>query len=109
MPAHPPPAARAGQYEPLGSRSTARRRSAPQLPTARPTAAGTPVPTVRRMHNSSLSRGRSIDHWEPDEPAFWAPEGSRIARKNLIFSIFAEHIGFSIWVLWTIVVLDVDA
>ncbi|HEX6944798.1 MAG TPA: nitrate/nitrite transporter [Casimicrobiaceae bacterium] len=56
-----------------------------------------------------LSRGRSIDRWEPDNEAFWEAEGRTIARKNLIFSIFAEHIGFSIWVLWTIVVLNLDA
>src|SRR6185295_2942839 len=30
----------------------------------------------------------------------------QIARKNLFFSIFAEHFGFSIWVLWTIVVIN---
>ena len=53
-----------------------------------------------------LSRGRSIDRWEPDDQAFWEAEGRPIARKNLIFSIFAEHIGFSIWVLWTIVVIN---
>jgi NNP family nitrate/nitrite transporter-like MFS transporter len=58
------------------------------------------------MTDAFLSRGRSIDRWEPDEPGFWEAEGKRIARKNLIFSIFAEHIGFSIWVLWTIVVIN---
>src|SRR4051794_34710877 len=58
------------------------------------------------MTNSILSRGRSIDRWEPDDQAFWEAEGRPIARKNLIFSIFAEHIGFSIWVLWTIVVIN---
>src|SRR5439155_23531365 len=27
-------------------------------------------------------------------------------RKNLALSMFAEHLGFSVWVLWTIVVLN---
>ena len=58
------------------------------------------------MTKALLTRGRSIDHWEPDQPGFWEAEGKRVARKNLIFSIFAEHIGFSIWVLWTIVVIN---
>jgi NNP family nitrate/nitrite transporter-like MFS transporter len=53
-----------------------------------------------------LSRGRWIDRWEPEDATFWETEGRRIARKNLIFSIFAEHIGFSIWVLWTIIVIN---
>jgi len=53
-----------------------------------------------------LSRGRWIDDWEPENDEFWERNGKRIARKNLIFSIFGEHIGFSIWVLWTIVVIN---
>lgn len=51
-------------------------------------------------------RGRWIDHWEPEDPTFWAATGRRIARRNLILSIFAENIGFSVWVLWTIIVLN---
>src|SRR3954465_7858463 len=51
-------------------------------------------------------RGRWIDDWEPDDERFWEEKGKRIARKNLSFSIFAEHFGFSIWVLWTIVVIN---
>ncbi len=52
------------------------------------------------------SRGRWIDHWEPEDEAFWEATGKRVARKNLAFSIFAENIGFSVWVLWTIIVLN---
>jgi NNP family nitrate/nitrite transporter-like MFS transporter len=51
-------------------------------------------------------RGRWIDHWEPEDDAFWESTGRRIARKNLALSILAEHLGFSIWVLWTIVVIN---
>jgi NNP family nitrate/nitrite transporter-like MFS transporter len=55
---------------------------------------------------STTARGRWIDDWRPEDPAFWAAEGRRIARKNLALSVFSEHIGFAIWVLWTIVVLN---
>jgi MFS transporter, NNP family, nitrate/nitrite transporter len=55
---------------------------------------------------SLLTRGRWIEKWDPDDDAFWQSSGKKIARKNLIFSIFAEHLGFSIWVLWTIVVIN---
>jgi MFS transporter, NNP family, nitrate/nitrite transporter len=48
----------------------------------------------------------AITHWEPEDEQFWATTGKRIARRNLAISIFAEHLGFSIWVLWTIVVLN---
>jgi NNP family nitrate/nitrite transporter-like MFS transporter len=46
-----------------------------------------------------------IQHWQPDDPEFWAGGGRRIATRNLIFSIFSEHIGFSIWVIWSVVVV----
>jgi NNP family nitrate/nitrite transporter-like MFS transporter len=54
----------------------------------------------------STSRGRWIDRWEPEDERFWETTGRRIARKNLVFSIFAENLGFSVWVLWTIVVIN---
>ena len=55
---------------------------------------------------SGLRRGRWIDSWEPEDEKFWEESGRRVARKNLAFSIFAENIGFSVWVLWTIVVIN---
>ena len=53
-------------------------------------------------------RGQWIDHWEPEDEAFWHSKGRAIAKKNLAFSIFAEHLGFTVWVLWTIVVINLD-
>jgi NNP family nitrate/nitrite transporter-like MFS transporter len=51
-------------------------------------------------------RGRRwIDDWRPEDPVFWRNGGARIARRNLIFSIFAEHIGFSVWTMWSVLVL----
>jgi NNP family nitrate/nitrite transporter-like MFS transporter len=50
--------------------------------------------------------GRWIEHWEPEDEQFWETTGRAVARRNLVFSIFAEHLGFSIWVLWTIVVIN---
>jgi NNP family nitrate/nitrite transporter-like MFS transporter len=64
-------------------------------------APGTPVAVSKPSR-----RGRWIDRWEPENGAFWESTGRVIARKNLIFSIFAENLGFSVWVLWTIVVLN---
>jgi len=45
----------------------------------------------------------TITDWNCEDPAFWQATGRRIARRNLIWSIFAEHIGFSIWLLWSVV------
>ncbi|GIM94755.1 nitrate/nitrite transporter [Paractinoplanes toevensis] len=50
-------------------------------------------------------RGHWIDDWRPEDPAFWATTGAPIARRNLIFSILSEHIGFSVWSLWSVLVL----
>src|SRR5439155_27221721 len=50
-------------------------------------------------------RGRWIDDWRPEDPAFWAAGGAKVARRNLIFSILAEHIGFSVWTMWSVLVL----
>jgi len=47
-----------------------------------------------------------IDNWRPEDSAFWNTIGKPIARRNLIWSIFAEHIGFSVWLLWSIVVVQ---
>jgi MFS transporter, NNP family, nitrate/nitrite transporter len=44
-----------------------------------------------------------ISEWNPDDEAFWKSTGKRIAQRNLIWSIFAEHLGFSIWLIWSIV------
>ncbi|MFF4700856.1 nitrate/nitrite transporter [Streptomyces chattanoogensis] len=49
--------------------------------------------------------GRWIEHWEPEDERFWAETGERVARRNLAFSVLAEHIGFSIWSLWSVMVL----
>jgi NNP family nitrate/nitrite transporter-like MFS transporter len=46
-----------------------------------------------------------IDKWQPDNPEFWAGGGRRIATRNLVFSIFSEHIGFSLWAIWSVVVV----
>ncbi|GAA3541045.1 nitrate/nitrite transporter [Amycolatopsis ultiminotia] len=48
---------------------------------------------------------RWIDHWDPEDEGFWERTGKQIARRNLWFSVFAEHIGFSIWTLWSVIVL----
>jgi NNP family nitrate/nitrite transporter-like MFS transporter len=64
------------------------------------------APPVQATPAELSRRGRWIDRWEPDDESFWAAGGERIARKNLVWSMFAEHIGFSVWVLWTIVVLN---
>ncbi|WP_046468294.1 MFS transporter [Allosalinactinospora lopnorensis] len=49
--------------------------------------------------------GRWIDHWDPEDQGFWEATGRPIARRNLWSSILAEHIGFSVWSIWSVLVL----
>src|SRR6266851_9542453 len=49
--------------------------------------------------------GRWIEQWRPEDASFWDRGGSQVARRNLVFSIFAEHVGFSVWSLWSVFVL----
>jgi MFS transporter, NNP family, nitrate/nitrite transporter len=44
-----------------------------------------------------------ISEWNPDDEKFWKTKGKPIAQRNLIWSIIAEHLGFSIWLIWSIV------
>ena len=54
----------------------------------------------------SRSGGRRwLEHWEPENAAFWESTGKKIAHRNLWFSVLAEHIGFSVWTLWSAMVL----
>jgi NNP family nitrate/nitrite transporter-like MFS transporter len=45
---------------------------------------------------------RWIETWNPEDEGFWQSKGKFIARRNLIWSILAEHIGFSVWMMWSV-------
>lgn len=45
---------------------------------------------------------RWIDDWDPESAEFWETRGKRVATRNLIWSIVAENLGFSIWLLWSV-------
>ncbi|MCF8588316.1 MFS transporter [Gordonia liuliyuniae] len=47
----------------------------------------------------------TIDHWDPEDTRAWEAGGSAIARRNLLWSVVAEHVGFSVWSLWSVMVL----
>jgi NNP family nitrate/nitrite transporter-like MFS transporter len=63
-------------------------------------------PTVTDARPAAATiRGHWIDDWRPEDREFWDNGGSAIAKRNLIVSIFSEHIGFSVWTLWSVLVL----
>jgi MFS transporter, NNP family, nitrate/nitrite transporter len=66
---------------------------------------GEPVITTLERIVNNRPRGRWIRYWDPENSDFWERTGKHVAARNLAFSIFAEHIGFSIWSLWSVLVL----
>ncbi|WP_104107837.1 nitrate/nitrite transporter [Nocardioides sp. 616] len=53
-------------------------------------------------HATTHRSARWIDDWHPEDPEFWENGGRQVARRNLIWSIFAEHLGFSVWLIWSV-------
>ncbi len=53
-----------------------------------------------------MTGGRWIERWDPEDETFWTEGGGRrTAARNLAFSVLSEHIGFSVWSLWSVMVL----
>ncbi|NLY28236.1 MAG: NarK family nitrate/nitrite MFS transporter [Alcaligenaceae bacterium] len=49
-----------------------------------------------------------LTRWEPENPEFWKKEGRSIANRNLLISIPALMLAFSIWMLWSVVVVNLN-
>lgn len=50
-----------------------------------------------------------INAWEPENPAFWHDGGSATANRNLWLSIPALALAFAIWMVWSVVVVNLPA
>ncbi|WP_431952646.1 nitrate/nitrite transporter [Nocardia lijiangensis] len=58
---------------------------------------------------STLTRNHNIEHWDAEDVEAWEAGGKDIAKRNLIWSVFAEHVGFSVWSIWSVMVLFMPA
>ena len=74
-------------------------------PTRPETTSTPPTAVVPPLTAPPTGRGRWVEDWRPEDPRFWESTGKKVARRNLFFSVFSEHIGFSIWSLWSVLVL----
>ncbi|KMO69870.1 MFS transporter [Mycolicibacterium chubuense] len=54
---------------------------------------------------AETARQRDIEHWDPEDVELWESGGKQIAKRNLIWSVVAEHVGFSVWSIWSVMVL----
>ena len=52
---------------------------------------------------------RWIERWDPEDAAFWASSGRRVAWRNLWLSMLPEFLGFAIWQMWSIVAVFLPA
>jgi NNP family nitrate/nitrite transporter-like MFS transporter len=72
-------------------------------PSATPVAEpATPFESVR---NLVAPRTRVIRDWDPEDTEAWEAGNRAVARRNLVWSVATEHIGFSIWSIWSVMVL----
>nr|WP_165609140.1 nitrate/nitrite transporter [Mycolicibacterium peregrinum] len=52
-----------------------------------------------------MLKSNRITNWDPEDTVAWEAGNKYIARRNLIWSVFAEHVGFSVWSIWSVMVL----
>ncbi|GAA5022100.1 nitrate/nitrite transporter [Terrabacter aeriphilus] len=58
-----------------------------------------------RLRELTTPRKRVIRDWDPEDTAAWEGGNRLVARRNLVWSVATEHIGFSIWSIWSVMVL----
>ena len=50
-----------------------------------------------------------IQRWEPENPSFWQQQGKGVAQRNLWLSIPALTLAFSVWMVWSMVVVKLPS
>lgn len=51
---------------------------------------------------------RVLIEWKPEDNAFWEKEGKAIANRNLWISIPALFLSFAVWMVWSVVVVNLS-
>jgi len=51
-------------------------------------------------------RGADISDWRPEDDAFWAATGKKIAYRNLWISVPSLLCGFAVWGMWGIITVQ---
>ena len=50
-----------------------------------------------------------IAQWNPEDQGFWRNKGASIAQRNLWLSIPALTLAFAVWMVWSVVVVNLPA
>lgn len=57
---------------------------------------------------STLFKHPNLSNWNPEDAAYWEATGRTIARRNLWISVPALLLAFSVWFIWSIVVVQLN-
>ncbi|WP_322858672.1 nitrate/nitrite transporter [Mycobacterium europaeum] len=52
-----------------------------------------------------MGRAHRLVDWNPEDVIAWEGGNKKIARRNLLCMMAADHVAFSIWALWSVMVL----
>jgi NNP family nitrate/nitrite transporter-like MFS transporter len=50
-----------------------------------------------------------IAQWNPEDPGFWERRGRSVATRNLWLSVLALMLAFAVWMVWSVVVVNLPA
>jgi NNP family nitrate/nitrite transporter-like MFS transporter len=50
----------------------------------------------------------NIENWNVEDAGFWKETGSKIATKNLWISVPALLLAFSVWMMWSIIIVGME-
>src|SRR3990167_5840056 len=53
-----------------------------------------------------MASAHVISHWNPEDLAFWRKGGQSVAQRNLWISIPALTLAFAVWMVWSVVVVN---
>src|SRR3990167_9357309 len=53
-----------------------------------------------------MASAHVISHWNPEDLAFWRKGGQSVAQRNLWISIPALLLSFAVWMVWSVVVVN---
>ncbi len=52
---------------------------------------------------------RVLTRWDPEDGAFWESEGRSVASRNLSISIPSLALAFAVWMVWSVVVVNLPS
>ena len=64
---------------------------------------------LAELQPASSMSGAVLADWNPEDEGFWQATGRRIANRNLWISIPALLLAFAVWMVWSVVVVNLPS